>query len=488
MTIYDVVISQGTIYDGSTTPGYQANIGILGDQISVISTDALPGRTVIDATGLAVTPGFIDLHSHSDYTIEAAPQAEGQLAQGVTTLVTGNCGWSPFPVRDLQELQQFSAFLGNETSWTWTDLESYAQAVNACRPAINIAPQIGHVSLRLAAMGSEQRTPTDDELADMRSLLNESARQGVWGLSSGLIYAPGSFANASELNALVATAGEADLLYSTHMRDETSNLLEAVAEAIATVEASGGRLEISHLKVMGPANHGRVVQALELITEAQRRGVDVTADVYPYTASGTTLISRMPNWAQDGGVDAFLERLRDPQLRAKIADEVRQRIGVDIDVDGIVINDVQPGPFSADIGRSVGQIARDRARDSVQIMLEILEGHHGLVSIVNHSMDPADVVRVLQHPLVSVASDGDLLSIESEGSAHPRSFGTFARILGRYVREDQVLSLSEAVRKMTSLPAQRLGMNTRGVLAVGYVADISVFDPERVIDLSLIHI
>lgn len=484
MSTHDLVISHGTLIDGTGAPAFAANLGISEGRITEISTGPLQGTTQLDATGLIVAPGFIDLHSHADYTIQANPEATTQLHQGVTTLVTGNCGWSPFPVRDLDELKRWSEFLGPDLTWTWSDMAGYAEAVNAAHPAINIAPQIGHVSLRLAAMGSGEREPTDAELADMVGLIEAAAAQGAWGLSSGLIYAPGSFAARAEMLALVAAASAADLLYSTHMRDETSHLLEAVDEAISMVEGCGGRLQISHLKAMGPANHGLVSAAIEHLDAARERGVDAAADVYPYTASGTTLVSRTPNWAQDGGIDELLRRLADPETRDRIAAEIRARVGVDIDLEGIVISDLGPGRFSDNIGDSVAQIAREHGLDGVEALLAILEAHSGVVPIINHAMSQPDVDTVLRHPWVAVASDGDVLAATGTGIAHPRAFGTFPRVLGRSVRESGILELPEAIRKMTSLPAQRLHMDDRGVLAVGRIADVAVFDAGTVIDHS----
>ncbi|WP_369745519.1 amidohydrolase family protein [Paenarthrobacter sp. AMU7] len=484
MSAYDVVIRNGTILDGTGEAPFHADLGITGHRITALGTGAISGKMEIDATDLVVCPGFIDLHSHADYTIESAPEATTQIHQGVTTLVTGNCGWSPFPVQDLPELQRWSTFLGPDLSWSWTDLQGFAQAVDRARPTINIAPQVGHVTVRLAVMGSSEREPTDSELRDMVHFVHEAADQGAWGLSSGLIYAPGSFAQEREMRALVAAATAADLLYSTHMRDETSSLLHAVDEAIAAVEDCGGRLEISHLKAMGPANHGMLPAALARIDAARARGVDVAADVYPYTASGTTLVSRTPTWSQDGGIDALLERLGDPLLRARISREIQARVGVDIDLSGIVISELSPGRFNEFVGRSVADIADVHELDGVELMLQILEAHSGVVPIINHSMSPADVDAALGHPHVSVASDGAVMSAQGQGSTHPRSFGTFPRVLGRNVRESKRLQLPEAIRKMTSLPAARLHMRDRGVLGIGRVADIVVFDAGTILDHS----
>lgn len=483
-THFEVAINNGLLVDGTGAPAYKANLGIRNGTITHISTTQLDATHVIDATGLVVAPGFIDLHSHADYTVEGGPSAEGQLFQGVTTLLTGNCGYSPFPINDLAELKQWSGFLGSGVTWNWTDLEGFAKSVNASQPAINIAPQLGHVSVRVAAMGSDNREPTATELASMQNIIGQAAEQGVWGFSSGLIYAPGSFAGTAEMNALIETAANAGLLYSTHMRDETSHLIEAVEETIAGVELAKGRGEISHLKAMGPANHGSVAKALDLIDAARARGVDIAADVYPYTASGTTLLSRLPDWALDGGFQALAGRLAVPELRAKVREELEARTGVDLQWEGVVLGQLEDGEFSGFAGHSVAQVAEAIGVAQVEAVLRIIEAHRGMVPIINHSMAPEDVATVLRHPWVSVASDGDELTFDGTGPSHPRSFGTFPRVLGRYVREQGVLEPEEAVRKMTSLPASRLGMTDRGTLKDGMVADIAVFDPTSIAGLA----
>jgi N-acyl-D-amino-acid deacylase len=283
---------------------------------------------------------------------------------------------------------------------------------------------------------------------------------------------------------LVRAANSAGLLYSTHMRNESSRLLDAVEEAIDTADRAPARLEISHLKAMGPANHGRVGEALALLDAARARGVDVAADVYPYTASSTALTSRLPAWALDGGAPALLHRLADKEDRARIADELRGRFGRDIDPEGVIIADLGRGRYRDWIGKSIADIGRSEHTDPAEAALRVLECHDATVSIVNHAMSEQDVGTVLAHPYVSVASDGATLDLSGKGRPHPRSFGTFARVLGRYVRERGLLTLEEAVRKMTSLPASRIRIADRGVLRVGAAADIAVFDPATVTDNS----
>ncbi|MER5389704.1 D-aminoacylase [Saccharopolyspora sp. NPDC002686] len=480
--MFDIVINGGEVVDGTGAPRRRCNVGIAGDRIAELSAEKLAGRREIDATGQIVAPGFIDLHSHADYTLEGDPAAVTQIHQGVTTLVTGNCGHSPFPFTDLDLIRRASIIDDRAMSWKWRDAAGFQDAVGGA--AVNVALQVGHNAVRLAVLGDADRAPTAAELDRMCALVRTAAQQGVVGFSTGLIYAPGVFADAAEVRALVAAAASAGLLYSTHMRNEAATLLDAVREAIEAAELAGARLEISHLKAMGPENHGKVVEALALIDAARERGVDVTADVYPYTASSTSLVSRLSPWAVDGGKDALLERLADPATRERIAAELRARFGRDIDPEGLVIADLPIGAEGADIGLSVAEIGRRDGVDPAEAALRVLDRHSANVTIVNHAMSEADVDAVLQHPWVSVASDGWIMTEQGEGRPHPRSFGTFARVLGRYVRERGVVALEDAVRKMTALPAARIGLTDRGVLAAGRAADVAVFDPATIIDKS----
>lgn len=483
-----LLLRGGYLADGTGTPLRRADLLVQDGRVARVIDGGAPAQRevrVIDAGGLIVAPGFIDLHSHADFSVETEAAASGQLAQGVTSIVTGNCGLSPFPVGHLDELQSWTAFLGGKPSWKWRDLAGFSDRVRASRPAINVLPLVGHIPIRVAAMGGEQRAPSDDELARMRELVTTSMQQGAWGLSTGLIYAPGSFADEYEVRELVAATTNAGGLYSTHMRDETAHLAAALDEAIATARATGARLQVSHIKSMGPANHGAVPRALERIDEARAQGLDIAADVYPYTASGTTLASRLPAWALDGGVDALCERLRHADTRERIRAELAHRFARgDFDPAGIVLGRVGEGRFSRAIGSSLTDLATELETTPAAAALEVLVAHRGTVSITNHAMSEADVQAAIEHPLVAIASDGGSLEPTREGQTHPRAFGTFPRVFAKYVREQRVLRVEEAVRKCTSLPAQRLGLRDRGVVREGAIADLIAFDPAGIRDLA----
>jgi len=484
--VNDVLVAGGDVLDGTGAATCPLDVVVRGGRVVELmsrgTASADPSaQHVIDATGLVVVPGFIDLHSHADFSLPVESSGESSLAQGVTTLVTGNCGWSPFPYRGGMALPRATSNLGRHLTWTWQSARTYAEELRASRPGLNVALQVGHAALRLAALGSaDRRPPTDEEQAGMERLLDEAAEQGAVGFSTGLIYAPGAFAEKEEVEGLARRAAQHGLLYSTHMRNEASGLITAVEEAIGTARKTGVRLEISHLKAMGPAHHGLVDDAMALIEGARDDGIDVACDVYPYTASSTTLSSRLPDWAMDGGPPRLLERLADAETRMRVRDALAARFGVDVDPAGVVLVDGVEGT----VGASLVELGERWDVDPAEAALRALEAAGGVVGIVNHAMAEADVEAVLRYPHSSVASDGWIMTVAGDGRPHPRSFGTFARVLGRYVRDRGVLGLPEAVRRMTSLPASRLGLTDRGVLAPGAVADIAVLDPDHVTDVA----
>ncbi|WP_413334551.1 N-acyl-D-amino-acid deacylase family protein [Brevibacterium sp. GP-SGM9] len=495
--MFDLLITNAQIIDGTGSPGFHGEVGVRDGRIAHISqtleaasnrdADAAHddrARLTIDAHGQVLAPGFIDLHSHADFSVMADPAAQTQLLQGVTTALVGNCGSSPFPAKSVAQIQRDNAHLDAEFTGEWTGARGFSEAVEDAAPGINIALQVGLSSIRSYVMGPIDAAADSRQLDAMRSQVAAAAEAGVYGFSSGLIYAPGMYSQPDEVAALVAEAAENDLLYSTHMRNESHSLLAAVDEAIDAATVAGARLEISHLKAMGPENYGSPALALERIEKAREGGLDVKADVYPYTASSTRLTSRLPGYAMDGGQDALLARLADPGQRPKIAKDMAARFGKDIDPEGVVIAALGAGDTEDDytwaIGESIAQIGRKVGCSAEEAAMRVLSAHGASVGIVNHAMDPEDVARVLSHPLVSVASDGWILRPEGEGMPHPRSFGTFVRVLGKYVREDGLIPLEEAVRKMTSQPAERLRMEDRGVIAQGKIADIAIFDAASV--------
>ncbi|GAB3267381.1 N-acyl-D-amino-acid deacylase family protein [Arthrobacter pigmenti] len=486
---FDIAFNNARIIDGTGAAAFHGTVGVRNGRIAVVREtrecdEGLLATETVDAEQQIIAPGFIDLHSHADFTLESNSQAITQITQGVTTLLTGNCGTSPFPVADLDALQSATSFLQPELSWSWTDAGGYRAALQNSYPAINSAAQVGHGALRLAVVGDAKREASPEELARMCHLLRASADQGVYGFSTGLIYAPGSYATTAEITALAQVAADCGLVYSTHMRNETSNVLDAVAEAIGVARRTGVRLEISHIKAMGPRNHGKVASALRMMADARADGLDVAADVYPYSASSTTLTSRLPDWALDGGGRALLRRLGDAGQRRRISATLAERFDGEIDPAGIVIAHVPPGPFSEWVGHTLIELAAEIGTSPHEAALDLLAAHRATVTIINHAMAETDVEEALRDPYVSVASDGWTMAACGSGNPHPRNFGTFPRVLGHYARQHDVLSLEEAIRKMTCLPASRAGLTERGRIAEGLIADLTIFDPATITDKS----
>lgn len=491
--MFDLIITGGTVVDGTGAPGIPADVAVKDGRITAVvprGADGAggidPGRSAhhIAATGRIVAPGFIDLHQHGDYTIHGAPEAPSQIAQGVTTILTGNCGASPFPARSLADSAAAAGHMTPVFAADCPDPAGFLEATAELEPEVSIAFQVGFSSIRQQVMGDARRPASADEIAAMQNLIAEAADAGVRGFSTGLIYAPGSYAGADEIRALVRFAASRGMLYSTHMRDEGDGLLDSVAESIAAIGGTG-RLEISHIKATGIENHGRVPDALAAIDAARARGVDVAADVYPYSASSTTLTSQLPGWALDRGRAALPERIADPREREAMLAELRTHLRTVTRPELIVICALSPegpGGWEWALGLDLAEIAERAAVEPAEAALDMLAAHAGAVGMIHHSMVEEDVRSALAHPHVSVASDGHLMALEGPGRPHPRNFGTFVRVLRKYVREEELLTVEEAVRKMTTLPASRLGLHDRGAIAVGRRADIAVFDPRTVAD------
>lgn len=480
---FDLVLRGGQVLDGTGSAAQTADVAITDGRIVEVGRVDGRGTREIDASGAVVSPGFIDLHSHADYTVFTGPEAVTQATQGVTTLVTGNCGFSPFPLVDehREALQNLKPMAG-DAGWDWHTAAEYADAVDALPLGVNLALQVGHGALRIAAMGPADRPPSEAEMERMRELLRECVDGGVVGYSTGLIYAPGMYARTDELIELARVAAQGGLLHSSHIRGEGAQLGEAVSEALTIARESGVRLEISHLKSAGLRNWGTVHEALEAIEAARVAGLDVGTDQYPYTASSTSLTAFLPGWAMDGGVEALRERLADEAVSARLVAELDDRVGNSFWPERIVVADTPEGPYRDFIGQSVTDFGEAKGLDPAHATAEFLRGQQGRVSIVNHTMDEGDVRHVMGHPLVAVASDGSMLQCPGPGKVHPRSLGTFVRVLGHYTRDEKVLELPDAVRKMTALPATRLGWTDRGVIRPGAIADLAVFDPAEIAD------
>jgi len=459
---FDLVISGARVVDGSGDPWFYSDVGVKGDTITALGNlSSSSAARRIDGHGLVVAPGFIDIHTHARRGIFQHPAAENYIRQGVTTLMEGPDGSSPLPIGKF--------------------LESVAKV----HPAPNFGTFAGQGSIRQAVMGLVNRPATPEELDKMRQIARQAMLDGAFGITTGLFYVPGNFTPTNEVIEVEKVAGEMGGMHHSHMRDEAAGVLDSVRETIRIGEEGHMPTQITHHKIIGKENWGKSVETLRLVEEARARGVDVTIDQYPYTASSTGTAALIPQPYQAGGQKALVERLDAPETRAKIKAAVIERIKFDRgggDPANIVMANC-PWDKSLD-GKSLAQITKERGRavtfeNAAETELEIQ--HSGGCQAVYHAISEEDVQRIMKYPFTMIGSDGEIPTF-GVGAPHPRSYGTFVRVLGRYVRELHVLTLEDAVHKMSGLPAQRLKLYDRGLIRPGMKADLAIFDPATVAD------
>jgi N-acyl-D-amino-acid deacylase len=460
----DLVLRGGLVVDGSGAVARRLDVGVRADRIAVLGDLArVSARRTIDVSGLAVAPGFIDVHTHSEDELLVNPRAESKIRQGVTTEILGMDGESYEPAQFSREL----AKLGEKGI------------------AVNAASFVGQGTLRGLVLAMSDRAATPEEIATMQELAASALSQGAFGISSGLEYTPGGFASREEIGELCQVMKGTGGLYATHMRNEDDRVVEAVAEAIAIAETASVGLHISHLKCQGKRNWNKVDEIFALVDEAEARGVSVTIDRYPYLAYSTSLSNLMPLWSREGGTDAFLKRLEEPETWKRIRAAMEEKIELLGSWEAVMISSVRLEKNRPLQGKTVGEIVKATGEDPYLRTRALIIEERNQVGMVGFGMGEESTDRILAHPKCMPASDGSALADYgelSQGSPHPRSYGTFARVLGRYVREKKLLTLEEAVRKMTSLPAERFGLPRRGRIAEGFHADVAVFDPSRVTD------
>jgi len=489
--MFDVLIKSGFIIDGTGNPWFKADVGIEAGKIKRIGKlSGERANRIIDAHNLAVSPGFIDIHNHGDYSILKFPTADNLIMQGVTTAVVGNCGTSPAPVSIVSlDLLKESMGYRFELDWDWRSFGEFLRRIEQNGTAINIAPLVGHGSIRAAVMGMEDREPTNKELQEMKQLLAQSLKDGAFGMSTGLIYPPGVYAKTPELIELAKVVAEYGGIYASHVRGEADTLVEAVEEAIKIAEEAGLPVELSHHKAMGRKNWGKVSETLDLMEKARERGVEVTCDVYPYTAGSTNLTALLPPWVLVGGAKEMVKRLKDPETREHIREDMEKgrsswdsvwcNIPKEIGWENIVIS---LSTKNKDLeNRNLAEIAQSRNEDPYETLFNLLIEEAGQTETILFQMSEEDVSTVVLHRLSMICSDGFIQNINSAGKPHPRTYGAFARIFAQYVRKG-ALTLEEAVRKMTSMPACKVGLLDRGLIREGMWADIVIFDPQKIID------
>jgi len=465
----DIVIRNGTLFDGTGAAGRTADLAITGGKVTAIGRVRDKGKIEIDAKGMAVAPGFIDIHSHGDGNLEEDPRAESLIRQGLTTIVVGADGDSD---ADGSAEGSFSAYFAKVDGW---------------KPAVNLASMVGLGSVHGKVVGEIDRPATTDEIARMTAMVEMALAQGACGASSGLEYTPGGFASLEELIALCKPLARRKLPYATHMRNEDDRVLEAIDEAIAVAKGAGSPLQISHLKMQGPRNWNKLDTAFARISAARASGVDATFDRYPYVAYSTGLTNLFPLWSRDGGTDAFLARLDDSTTGPKIKTETIAKIELIGGWDNVLVTSVRAAEDKGAEGKRLGAYSQSISADPYETAMGLIRRSHGGVGMVGFAMSETNLDRVLAHPQGMVCSDGGSYAVDGptrRGSPHPRGLGSFPRVLGRYVRERKALTLEAAVHKMSGFPASRIGLSDRGRLARGMAGDVVVFDPVTVADMA----
>jgi N-acyl-D-amino-acid deacylase len=486
----DILIQNSLVVDGTGKPVFKADVGIAEGRIAVVARGVeQEAMRTIQAPGLHLAPGFIDPHTHSDFTLLADPRAESKIRQGVTTEIIGNCGFSPAPLAGaaVKEAQAEARSVG--VNITWASMAEYLERLRNPGTAVNVVPLVGHNTVRGSVLGFDDGQPTTEQQVEMERLVAEAIEQGARGLSIGLFYAPGFFAHTEEVIGLAQVAAHRGGVLASHIRNESDRLLEAVAEAIEIAEQAEIRVEIAHLKLEGYRNWEGVDRLLALLEDAYSRGVRVGCDQYPYVASATWLAAILPYWAQTGGAMVIAERVSDPEVRNRIRKDREEnraewdnRSGVR-DWGDVLVTDCAPRPDV--LGKSIAEIADAEGKDPLEVVFDLMVISEGQAAGVFFDQLEDNVRILMHHPLVVVGSDGNATAshgVLGRRKPHPRSYGTFPRVLGRYVREERVFSLEEAVKKMTSVTAERFGLTERGVIHEGAWADLVLFDFQTVND------
>lgn len=491
--MYDLVIRDARVIDGTGRPAFSGNIGIIGKRIVAVSSTHLSDEAchIINASGMTVTPGFIDAHTHDDLVVLRKSTALPKIHQGITTLVIGNCGFGLAPVTPAyaETLKSYSAaVLGeDEQPWNWPTMGAFLQTLRATPLGQHARVLLGHTALRVATMGFEPRAATERELAEQVALTAEAMQSGAAGLSLGLMYVPGINTPTGELVHLARIVGQYGGVVTAHMRGEGDNLLTSIEEMLTLAEQAEVAVHISHLKVTGRKNWGTIQRALEYIWNARARGLDITVDVYPYTAGSTTITQLLPPWVLESGLPQMLERLRDPATRQRVSQDFANGIpGWENQVgasgwERIYIASLQQKSHQQLEGLNLAEAAEMLGMSPEEAFFHLILTEEGRVTIVLFSMDEHDVDLVVQSSFSMIGSDG--LPIDS-GRPHPRLYGTFPRFIQRYVRELKSLELEQAIHKVTAMPAARFGLVDQGQIAEGKLADLVVFDPDTVSDLA----
>ena len=497
---YDILIKNGKIIDGAGNPWYKAEVAIKDGKIAAIGKLCNPyAQKVIDATGHIVAPGFIDAHSHADYNTLLYRDMGNIIHQGITTVVAGQCGSTPAPLSELSRANMQKNFddevpEGFELKLTWSSFDEYLKEEEKEPLGANTAHMVGHGAVRAAAMGFDARAPTSSELDKMRDYVAEAMQSGAYGLSTGLIYPPGIYAKTDEIIECAKIASKYGGIYDSHIRGEGATLIAALEEALEIGFKANIPVQISHHKIAIKTLWGSSKKTLEMFMEARSKGLDVTVDQYPYKAGSTSLMTLLPPWVHDGGREKALERLGQPELRKRMEKEIKEGIPgwenfagtlgwENVYVTAVITEENKPVE-----GMNMVEIKEHRgAKDEFTALYELLLEENGAPSMIIFYGHEDDVQRIMKHPLHMVGTDAGCCNVEGPfciGKPHPRHYGTYPKVLGKYVREEQIITWEQAVRKMTSFPAQRFGLLDRGLLRPGMWADVTIFNPETVAELA----
>ncbi|MEO7135640.1 MAG: D-aminoacylase [Vicinamibacterales bacterium] len=488
---FDLIIRGGEVVDGTGQPPRRADVGVAGDRITQIGdlASVAAGR-MIDATGLMVSPGFIDVQGQSGTSLLADGNGESHLRQGITSEIIGEGGSPAFWVQGIDDSDALKPF---GLSFDWTGFSGYFARLRVRGTTINLGTFVPATMVRRNIIGMDNRAPSAEELSRMEAMVDQAMRDGAFGLSSALIYVPGTFAKTDELLALAKVAARHKGIYISHIRGESFNLFNAIDEAIGIGRDAGLPVVIFHLKVAARTNWGRMNEAIAAIEKANASGVRVSATMYPYAAGGTGLAATLPLWVQEGGRDKMLERLKDPSIRARARQEIETKLDgwenllMATTFEGIQIASLPRELDQSILGKRLSEVAAERNMDPWEIYFQLLIESGGRVGALYHMMSEADVATGLQFSRVTIGTDSSALRTEgvlAQGAPHPRSFGTFPRVLGKYVREDKLMSLQEGVARMTGKAAAQIGLRDRGLIRVGQMADLVVFNPATISDTA----
>jgi len=481
----NVIIRNGRIVDGMGSPSFRGDIGIEKEKIIAVGDlSKAEAEIEITAKGLIVCPGFVDIHTHTDTSFLVNNKADSKIMQGITTEVVGNCGGSPAPITELGKSFQSKSNRYKLIGWDWNTVAEYHDRLETKGLPVNVALLIGHGTVRASVIGYEAREPSSQELESMKSLVEEGMKEGAFGLSSGLKYAPGVYAKTDELIELCKIVKKYNGIYATHMRNQGDKLIESVDETIEIGEKSGVPIQIAHLKVKGRDNWGKAKNMLRIIDEAREKGIDVTFDQYPYRAGSTGSWTITPKWSREGGIESFLKRLRNPEERMKIEEEIPQQEDW-TGSERIIIVKFDPDPSLE--GKDLDEIGEMRGKSPQSVMCDLMLEAGSSIPTVHFYGWEEDVKEIMAHNAMMLGSDGSSLASYGElskGKPHPRSYGAFTRFLGRYVLNEGVMSLEDGIRRMSSYPAQKMGILDRGILRIGMFADVVIFDPEKIIDAA----